>query len=223
MLAVEEGLLYMNTEVDTDLIIFASKHKSESGRPSFTVHAPGNFGVAEFGGRDRTLGMACAVANRAFLKALFRDKSGFEAFEISLEVTHHGPTLITPSVFVELGSSDKEWRDMAAAKFIAETILNGINTLEKEYKGEIAIGFGGGHYAPKFTKHILKEDDSAISHIFPRYQFPNLTTDIILEMIEKTVEDVDIALIDRKGFKKDERNHLIDLLDELGIQWRVLK
>src|SRR2546430_10643716 len=38
-----------------DLVIYLSKHRSESGRPSLTVHPIGNPGVAEFGGQPETL------------------------------------------------------------------------------------------------------------------------------------------------------------------------
>src|SRR5207247_9289686 len=38
-----------------DLVVYLSKHRSESGRPSLTVHPIGNPGAAEFGGQPRTL------------------------------------------------------------------------------------------------------------------------------------------------------------------------
>jgi len=217
--AVSESLLYLEDAPDTDLIIFASRHSSESGKPSFTVHAPGNFHLAEFGGRSSTLGMASAVANRVFLAEFQGRKVGFDEFDVSLEVTHHGPTLETPSVFVELGSSQQEWENLDAAKFVADVIINGMRRLEKVGDLEIAVGFGGGHYAPKFTRYVLKKA-CAISHICPNYQFQHLNRDTICEMIRKTVEDVEVALIDWKGLRKMERDRLIGMLDEIGLEWR---
>jgi len=38
-----------------DLVVYLSKHRSESGRPSLTVHPIGNPGAAEFGGQPQTL------------------------------------------------------------------------------------------------------------------------------------------------------------------------
>src|SRR5256885_7133751 len=38
-----------------DLVVYLSKHRSESGRPSLTVHPIGNPGPAEFGGQPETL------------------------------------------------------------------------------------------------------------------------------------------------------------------------
>src|SRR6266480_1673546 len=38
-----------------DLVIYLSKHRSESGRPSLTVHPIGNPGPAKFGGQPETL------------------------------------------------------------------------------------------------------------------------------------------------------------------------
>ncbi|MCW7077188.1 MAG: D-aminoacyl-tRNA deacylase [Candidatus Syntrophoarchaeum sp.] len=219
VLTLEEDLLYMEKELETDLIVFASRHKSESGKPSFTVHAPGNFNRADFGGKPSTLGMASAIANRTFLEEFHRRKVSFDAFDISLEVTHHGPTLDTPSVFVELGSSEKEWGNLDAAKLVADVIVNGVKRLGEEETCEIAIGFGGGHYAPKFTREVMKAG-SAISHICPKYQFEHLTPDMIDEMLKKTVEEVEIALIDWKSFRKDERNRLIRIIEASGIEWR---
>ncbi|MEM3543793.1 MAG: hypothetical protein QXF07_02110, partial [Candidatus Micrarchaeia archaeon] len=46
---VKESLLYSDDlvrKIEDEFILFASKHKSESGKPSFTVHVPGNWGKA---------------------------------------------------------------------------------------------------------------------------------------------------------------------------------
>ncbi|OFV68593.1 MAG: Uncharacterized conserved protein UCP016210 [Candidatus Syntrophoarchaeum caldarius] len=219
VLAVSESLLYLEDVPDTDLIIFASRHSSASKTPSFTVHSPGNFHLAEFGGEPFTLGMASAIANRVFLEEFQRKRFGFESFNISLEVTHHGPLLGVPSVFVELGSSSAEWENIDAARLVADVIVSGMNRLEEMEDLEVGIGFGGGHYAPKFTKYILNEE-CAVSHICPNYHMQHLNRDLIDEMLRKTAEDVEVALIDWKGMKKIERDRLIKMLDEIGIDWR---
>lgn len=36
-----------------DFVIFASKHQSKKGGKTLSIHAPGNWGEAEFGGRLR--------------------------------------------------------------------------------------------------------------------------------------------------------------------------
>ena len=47
---------YLDGFFKTDLIIFASKHKSESGKPTLTAHPCGNWNdKADFGGKPRTL------------------------------------------------------------------------------------------------------------------------------------------------------------------------
>ncbi len=35
-----------------DFLVFASRHKSEKGNPSLSLHAPGNFRNADFGGKS---------------------------------------------------------------------------------------------------------------------------------------------------------------------------
>src|SRR2546422_10295650 len=37
-----------------EVVVFLSKHRSESATPSLTVHPIGNFGPAEYGGQART-------------------------------------------------------------------------------------------------------------------------------------------------------------------------
>src|SRR5207302_7080721 len=53
-----------------DLVIYLSKHRSESGRPSLTVHPIGNPGLAEFGGQPETLVPSAARWMTAALRGL---------------------------------------------------------------------------------------------------------------------------------------------------------
>ena len=94
-----------------DVLIIASTHKSEKGVPSLCLHAPGNWRNADLGGQP---GKICPTS--AFiLKYLFKElnknyvegrKSLDKAYNITLEVTHHGPLMEIPCVFIELGSQE---------------------------------------------------------------------------------------------------------------------
>ncbi len=93
----------------SDLYIFPSVHTSESGKRSLTVHPTGNFGDALLGGRGRTLSVAPALHMRSALLTLMEEKErrGLD-YAVSYEVTHHGPTISAPLLFVEVGSTEEE-------------------------------------------------------------------------------------------------------------------
>src|SRR5437879_8183082 len=75
-----------------DLVVYLSKHRSESGRPSLTVHAIGNPGAAEFGGQPETLVPSAPRWMTAALRGL-RHAGRALGYEVTLEATHHGPYL----------------------------------------------------------------------------------------------------------------------------------
>jgi D-aminoacyl-tRNA deacylase len=105
---------------EASLIVFISRHSSASGKPTLSVHTPGNIGTAEFGGLPKQVSVSPAAAMQDALKALWYFKEGMNLnYEVSYECTHHGPSLNTPTMFVELGSSEKQWRDSKAAEAVA--------------------------------------------------------------------------------------------------------
>jgi D-aminoacyl-tRNA deacylase len=134
---------WLDKEYPTDLFIVLSRHSSKSGEPTLTVHTTGNWGDALYGGQARTLSVAPAQHMLPALKYMAEHK--LEGFSVSYEVTHHGPTLNTPIMFVEVGSTEEQWKREDAAAVVAEAALRAI---EPE-NVETAIGIGGGHYAPR--------------------------------------------------------------------------
>ncbi len=210
-----------------DFIIFASTHRSERGNPSLSIHAPGNWRSADLGGRD---GKVCRTSSY-ILKYLFSQlnriyeenkKNLDEEYSVTLEVTHHGPLIGLPCCFIELGSSEKQWKDREAAKIIAKTILS-----LQDYKGDgkhdsewiPVIGIGGPHYCPNFNK-IQLNSNYAISHIIPEYALP-LTESMIKEAEEKTVEQVKEIIIDWKALgKSEDKQKIIELLKNLGYKYK---
>lgn len=193
-----------------DYYVVASRHWSSSGTPCLTVHPTGNFGKAMYGGRDRELQRAPANAMRdVFLELVEGPPRGYE---VSLEATHHSPTQFeTPMFFAELGSSKRQWRDEAAATHLAEAILRGVASRER---APVAVGFGGGHYCPTFT---AMERETALGHICPKYALDLLTDDLIRQMVERTIDGVDGAIMD-KGMKGYQRKKVEVALRKLRIE-----
>ena len=203
-----------------DFIIFASKHKSEKKEKSLSVHAPGNWRSADFGGKP---GKICKTS--AFvLKYLFQklnentEQAGLKDFKITMEVTHHGPLIEIPCCFIELGSSEDEWGDEDAAKIIANTIMT-LQNYKPNEKWIPAIGVGGPHYCPNFNK-IQLNSDYAISHVIPEYVLP-LSETMLKEAEQKTSEQIKTILLDWKGVGNSEkRQEIVNLIEKIGLQYK---
>ena len=132
-----------------DEVVFLSKHRAASGRPSLTVHPIGNWNGAEFGGRERTLTPAAPDLMTSLLRRVKEEAEGLP-HEVVFEVTHHGPLLSRPTLFMEIGSDEQAWEDREAAAALARSLLN--VTVDRN---PAAIGIGGGHYAPRFSEVAL--------------------------------------------------------------------
>jgi D-aminoacyl-tRNA deacylase len=152
---------------DPELIIFASKHAGETGE-LLTAHVTGNFGPADHGGRDNELARAPPNAHDRVLDAL--ETHAPERYEVGMECTHHGPSQVgAPSLFVEVGSDEPQWSDPEAARAVARAILD-LRRVSPDRAPEAdgtrrhLVGFGGGHYAPRFER-IVRETGWAVGHV----------------------------------------------------------
>ncbi len=206
-----------------DFVIFASKHKSEKGDKTLSIHAPGNFRDSKYGGKEEKLSMTSGLFNKYLFEVLEEKTKEFELdkYEITMEATHHGPLINKPCVFIEIGSTDTEWNDRRAAFVIAQTIKHAIENFEENKYREITIGIGGPHYCPNFNK-LQRESNTAFSHILPSYALP-LKQSIVTELITKTFEEVDFVVLDWKGIgNKEEREKIVELLEANYIQWKKI-
>ncbi|WP_137283602.1 D-aminoacyl-tRNA deacylase [Halorussus salinisoli] len=145
---------------DPDLLVFASRHSGDTGE-LLTAHFTGNFGPAEYGGVEGGLAEACPNAHARLLEGF--EEYAPESYEVGMECTHHGPSEVgVPSLFAELGSDEAQWDDPDAARAVAQAILD-LAGVEPHRERQI-VGFGGGHYVPRFTR-IERETDWAVGHI----------------------------------------------------------
>ena len=145
---------------DPELLVFASRHSGETG-PLLTAHATGNFGPAEYGGGEGSLARAAPNALWAVRRAFAEHAP--DGYDVGIECTHHGPSTVgRPSLFVELGSGEEEWADPAGAEAVARSILELRGVAPTDYR--TVVGFGGGHYAPRFDR-VLAETDWRVGHV----------------------------------------------------------
>ena len=152
---------------NANLIVFISRHSSQSGKPTLSVHTPGNFGDAELGGLPRTLSVSPASAMQTALKALMHYKEELNLnYEVSFECTHHGPSLNVPTMFVELGSSPAQWNDLKAAEAVAHAAMSAIANFSTPASSAV-LGIGGTHYNQKFTLMALV-GEAVFGHMIPK-------------------------------------------------------
>jgi len=165
--------------VNIEMVIFASRHRSESRIPTLTVHPIGNFSSAELGGRPGTLCRSSPQLMTSALRALSAKGKGL-GFNISFETTHHGPFVNSPAFYIEIGSYQELWGREDAAEAIAESILS-----IKDEGHPIIVCAGGGHYAPRFTEVALSKK-VAVGHMAANYALDALKPDMIEQMANKS-------------------------------------
>jgi D-aminoacyl-tRNA deacylase len=213
----EEAIYYqaITDHFSPQLIIYLSRHSSKSGTPTLSVHTPGNLAGAEKGGIPRKVSVAPANAMKEALLELTRQRNmlGLD-YKVSYECTHHGPSLDVAAMFVELGSSPAQWKDVKAAEAVAHASMASIHKRSKS--PTIVVGIGGPHYNEKFTRMVL-EDDFAFGHIIPKYAVAQVNSNIIEQCIGRTVERVERVVLDWKGISGADKVGLVKTLQEIGV------
>ncbi len=193
-----------------ELVVYLSKHRSESRTPSLTVHPIGNPKGAEFGGKPGTFVPSSPRWMTGALRRL-RIEARSLPYEVTFEATHHGPYLETPTFFIEQGSTEEEWGDLEASKAIARTLL-GLTPVE----APMALGFGGGHYVPRHTDLAVTRE-IAFGHMLPSHALGDLPPEIIEAAIACT-PGASLAYLHRKSLGKPEARDLEAFVTARGLR-----
>src|SRR6267378_5618353 len=193
-----------------DLVVYLSKHRSESGRPSLTVHPIGNPGAAEFGGQPETLVPSAPQWMTAALRGLQHAGRAL-AYEVTFEATHHGPYLTSPTFFIEQGSTEREWEDREASRAIARVLVD-LRPLD----APVAVGIGGGHYMPRHTDLALRKK-IAFGHLLATYALEEGAPSVLEQAVERT-EGATLAYLHRKDLPKPKVRDLENRLEALGLR-----
>ncbi|MGB1590072.1 MAG: D-aminoacyl-tRNA deacylase [Candidatus Thalassarchaeaceae archaeon] len=256
LLLIEKLHIYANridiihekeTAETVDEVLVLSRHAAKSGLPSLTVHAigvPGEIPHGEEGFAGGIKGIAVPPSPRfsAIYSALREESSRSELadeFEVSLETTHHGPVLTKPTLYLEIGSTESEWIRKDAAMLWAAVISRVLGLSDASPEGEwfgegdVMIGLGGGHYAPRHSDIAIRSG-LPFGHLLANYalifdeenkEFPTGPwRHSLFEAIEKTriafPGGTIFAHLDRKSFKAWQRNAIITELSSLDVEVR---
>jgi len=207
-----KDVLQMNDlDFSPEAYIFLSRHASQSGTPTITSHFPGNVGEdTSHGGKARELAWTYPSLQKCFMQSVWKLKDEAWPYDIVVESTHHGPTsLKRPVLFVELGSTEKEWTDLHGASVLCKALSATLDNFNKAKK--IGIGLGGSHYSEKFTK-LLVEGDTALAGFISKHNLPNVREDTIDSLINKSCEKITVAYLDWKGLGQ-EKQRIIKILE----------
>jgi D-aminoacyl-tRNA deacylase len=193
-----------------DAYIFASRHVSESGKPTLCVHAPGNWSAAALGGNPRELAWTDSRLMKSMLIELKKEQEKRKLnYEVTMECTHHGPTHFgKPCMFIEVGSSEKQYNDPEAVDAVATALLRA-----PKVDWTPCVGFGGGHYPIRMTQIQLKTE-YAIGHIIPKYE--NADFEMIKQAVEKCRAEK--MIIDWKGTNQEQHLLIEEAAEKLGLE-----
>ena len=208
----------IDKNIDSDFFIFATRHKSKSEIPSLSVHVPGNWSKAEAGGKDNKLCVGSSSAMWFSMQKL-KDYSKELDYEVVQEVTHHGPFLKKPVMFIEIGSNEKRWNDLRAVNVIVKVIYDLISSEIKEMK--TAFGIGGLHTMPNL-KRFSQKNEVAFCHVCPKYMLDSLNKNLILNAMGNSIEKCDLVVLDWKGLKNNKKR-IVDMINELGLDYERTK
>ena len=149
----------------------------------------------------------------SLLRRLKKEAVGLD-FEVTFEVTHHGPYLTTPTLFIEIGSSEATWGSIDAADAIARA-LSSVDVASYP----AAMGIGGGHYAPRFTESSLGKKIS-FGHMLPNYAIDLGDPVDLGEKVRMGMEGsgARIAYIHRKSMKRSEATAVAKVVADLGYE-----
>ncbi len=205
---------------ECDHLLFLSRHKSEADVDAFTTHSLGNWRPsADFGGKPKQLSAASPLL---MLSALIKIRDTAPSVDKTYEATHHGPLLKTPSLFVELGGSDRMIGDKTAAATVAKAAFAAVTDManeEVDYQ-KVAVGIGSNHYPQKFSELAVSKG-YAFSHIMPKYAILNedgsSNLDVLEQALDRSEPKPELAVIDWKSLSSIMKEETIKKLNEIGL------
>ena len=209
----------IDKRIDADIFVFATRHYSSAGVPALTTHSVGNWGRAEFGGKDSTICQTVPSLLKLFLQNLAAvAKSGNYNGEVVQEATHHGPFLEKPAVFIEVGSTEKEWNDEKLASMVADSLIGGLGDyvdLDDNFVPVVALG--GLHYARSFRKLML-ESEFAVGHVCPKHSLSSLTPELLQQAMAACNPSAKKVVLDWKGLGS-EKQRIKELLENSSVEY----
>jgi len=188
-----------------DGYVFLSKHAAESNVLALTTHSTGNFSDANFGGKKRQIAIPHPFIQKSYIQSLWSKKEVFSDFQITIEATHHGPTALNkPALFIEIGTTEKQWTDTKLCDSVAQIIVDVMSNEQKD--SPVALCFGGTHYPEKFTEENI-HGKHALGTVVPKHALEFLDEELFSHILKRNYM-AKSALLDWGGLGKDKQKVL---------------
>jgi len=205
---------WLEEKYSYDGFVFLSKHASETGTLALTCHSTGNFSEALFGGRPRQVAIPHPHLQKSYMQALWTKRKDFAEFEITIEVTHHGPTALNkPALFIEIGTTEKQWNDKTLCSSVAKIVEDVMSKTPDRH--DVAMCFGGTHYPEKFTKELI-EGKYALGTVIPKHALDFVDKKLFSHILERNKE-AKCALVDWSGLGKNKQK-IVDLIETTNLE-----
>ena len=205
---------WLEEKYSYDGFIFLSKHAAESGVLALTCHSTGNFSDAKFGGNKRQIAIPHPNIQKSYLQRLWQKRDDFSEFQITIEATHHGPTALNkPTIFIEIGTTEKQWNDTTLCNSVAKIVVEVIKHEQKS--NPVAICFGGTHYPDKFTQEII-HGKFALGTVVPKHALDFLDEELFSHLLERN-NMAKTALLDWGGLGQNKQN-VLELLEKTDLE-----
>ncbi len=193
--------------------VFLSKHAAESGKLALTCHSTGNFAAAKFGGQDGRVAVPHPQLQKRYVKLLYENRGEFADFDITIEATHHGPTeLGKPSIFVEVGTTPRQWEDADLCSRVADVLDKAMNG-SSSY--DVGVCFGGTHYPQAFTRELI-HGEFALGTVVPKRDLEYLDDRMLDHILEQNA-GADAALLDWDGMGP-HKQRVVKMIKDAGLE-----
>jgi D-aminoacyl-tRNA deacylase len=205
---------WLEEKYSYDGFVFLSKHAAESGVLALTCHSTGNFSDAKFGGNKRQVAIPHPNLQKSYLQRLWQKRDNFSDFQITIEATHHGPTALNkPAIFIEIGTTEKQWNDVPLCNSIAKIVVDVVKDNQKS--NPVAICFGGTHYPDKFTNELI-HGKFALGTVVPKHALDFLDKELFSHILERN-KMAKAALLDWGGLGPNKQK-VLDLLGTTSLE-----
>jgi D-aminoacyl-tRNA deacylase len=205
---------WLEEKFSYDGFVFLSKHAAESGVLALTCHSTGNFSEAKFGGNNRQVAIPHPHLQKSYLQKLWQNRKDFSEFQITIEATHHGPTdLNKPSIFIEIGTTEKQWNDSILCNSVAKIVVEIMKSEQKS--NPVAICFGGTHYPDKFTQELI-HGKFALGSVIPKHALDFLDEELFSHILDRN-NMAKTALLDWGGLGQNKQK-VLDMLNNTNFE-----
>jgi len=205
---------WLEEKFSYDGFVFLSKHAAESDVLALTCHSTGNFSEAKFGGNNRQVAIPHPHLQKSYLQKLWQNRKDFSEFQITIEATHHGPTdLNKPSIFIEIGTTEKQWNDSILCNSVAKIVVEIMKSKQKS--NPVAICFGGTHYPDKFTKELI-HGKFALGSVIPKHALDFLDEELFSHILDRN-NMAKTALLDWEGLGQNKQK-VLDMLNNTNLE-----